>query len=246
MPEATLKPKDFDPTLDTKIQDRQNYRTTHMFSATMSLSVERLMQKYLYNPVIATIGSVKKATDNVIQRVIMCKENEKLYLLENELHRISDKRVIIFTNTQTVAELVQRRLNETGFTASVLHGRRTQSEREEALKKIKNEMFGLLVATDVAGRGIDIPDVALVINFEMANNLETYVHRIGRTGRAGKKGVALTFLTPNDSGIYCELIKLLEESKQTVPLDLLKHDDANVNFLKANSNKHTIDSKFIE
>lgn len=95
-------------------------------------------------------------------------------------------------------------------------GGRSQEQREASLQGFRDDKYNVLVATDVAGRGIDVPDVALVVNFEMPDKIEPYTHRIGRTGRAGRKGIAVTLLTPNDTGVYYDLVKLLTESRQQV------------------------------
>lgn len=244
MPSSNLKPDDYDVESGRGLDPVKAYRITYMFSATMPPSIQKLARKYLRRPVVVTIGSAGKVAENVTQRIFMCKDNEKMHLLKNELLRLSDKRAIVFANTQTAAETVQRRLEDDGFKVSILHGKRTQDQREEALKNFKMEKVKVLVATDIVGRGIDIPEVALVINFEMANSIESYTHRIGRTGRAGKKGIAITLLTINDTGIYFDLKKLLENSRQNVPLELAKHECAKAPPGKFIDNKRTGDVKY--
>jgi ATP-dependent RNA helicase DDX23/PRP28 len=244
MPIDNLKPEKYDFGFGQGLDLSKIYRVTYMFSATMPPAVEKLARKYLRKPVVVTIGSAGKVTSNVTQRVIMCKENEKLRLLENELRRLVDKRTIVFANTQTAADSVQRRLEETGYKVSVFHGKKTQDQREDALKSFKEEKTNVLVATDVAGRGIDVPDVALVFNFEMANSIESYTHRIGRTGRAGKKGMAITLLTTNDSGGFYDLKKLLGDSKQPVPPELAKHEASKAPPGKFVDNRRVGDVKF--
>ncbi len=108
----------------------------------------------------------------------------------------------------------------------MLHGGKSQDQREAGIKGFREDVFNILIATDVAGRGIDVPDVALVVNYDMPNNVEAYTHRIGRTGRAGKKGIALTLLTPHDSEVFYDLKKLLEDSKAQVPPELARHEAA--------------------
>lgn len=110
----------------------------------------------------------------------------------------------------------------------MLHGGKTQEQREASIKGFREDLYNILIATDVAGRGIDVPDVALVINYDMPTNIEMYTHRIGRTGRAGRKGVALTFLTlaePEHLVLY-DLKKILEENKTMVPVELARHPKA--------------------
>jgi ATP-dependent RNA helicase DDX23/PRP28 len=223
MPSSSLKPEEGD---DATLDESRVYRTTYMFSATMPPAVERLARKFLRRPVVVTIGSVGAATDSVAQRVVMLKENEKPGRLDSELHMVSEKRVIVFVNTKRQCDVVHRHLENAGYRCAVLHGGKTQDQREAAIAGFKGDACNVLIATDVAGRGIDIPDVALVINYDMPNTIEAYTHRIGRTGRAGKKGVALTFLTLADHEVFYDLKKLLEASKAPVPGELARHESA--------------------
>eukprot|EP00887_Chlorella_sp_A99_P003990 scaffold11.g3990.t1 len=247
MPSSNLKPENEEEPLDEK----KVYRTTYMFSATMPPAVERLARKYLRRrasarstwdeclparllpstktlpPVVVTIGTAGKATDNVTQRVIMCKDNEKPRWLEQELHQYSeDQRIIVFANTKRQCETVTKQLESLGHHVTMLHGGKTQDQREESIKGFREDVYNVLVATDVAGRGIDVPNVALVVNYDMALTIEAYTHRIGRTGRAGRKGTALTMLTGSDSEVFYDLKKFLEESKAAVPPQLASHEAA--------------------
>lgn len=176
MPSSNLKPEDESVGLDSD----KVYRTTYMFSATMPTSVERLARKYLRRPVVVNIGSAGRATDNVTQRVLMVKDNEKPNLLDNELRHVDDKRVIVFVNTKKQCDAVQRHLEPQSYRCAVLHGGKDQNQREASLAGFREEKYNVLIATDVAGRGIDVPDVALVINYDMPATVEAYTHRIGR------------------------------------------------------------------
>lgn len=221
MPSSNLKPEDED---DLKLDGTKVYRTTYMFSATMPPPVERLARKYMRKPIVINIGRAGQATDNVTQRVLMVKENEKPSRLEQELHLVSDKRAIVFVNTKRQCDNVFNQLEGQGHRCTVLHGGKTQDQREAGIKGFREDTYNILIATDVAGRGIDVPDVALVINYDMPSHIEPYTHRIGRTGRAGRKGTAVTFLTLGDTEVYFDLKKLLEESKAAVPPELAKHE----------------------
>jgi ATP-dependent RNA helicase DDX23/PRP28 len=221
MPSTNLKPENEEEELD----ERRVYRTTYMFSATMPPTVERLARKYLRRPVVVTIGTAGRATDNVTQRVSMVKENEKDGVLQRELaDQEEDARIIVFGNTQKKCEQIMRLLQGAGYRVTMLHGGKSQDQREESIKGFREERYNVLVATDVAGRGIDVPNVALVVNYDMPNNIEAYTHRIGRTGRAGRKGVAFTMLTLADSEVFFDLKKFLEESKAAVPSQLAAHE----------------------
>lgn len=220
MPSSNLKPENEDAELDTQ----KIYRTTYMFSATMPPAVERLARKYLRNPVVVTIGTAGKATDLITQHVIMVKESDKLDRLCRVVNEMGDKTAIIFVNTKKTADTLSRQLDKNGYRVTTLHGGKTQEQREVSLDGFRNKRFNCLVATDVAGRGIDIPDVAHVINYDMSSSIEMYTHRIGRTGRAGKTGIATTFLTLHDSDVFYDLKQMLVQSNSPVPPELARHE----------------------
>lgn len=225
MPSSNLKPENEDVEDSVLV-----YRTTHMFSATMPTAVERLAKKYLRRPIVVTIGTAGRATENVSQRVLIMKENEKELRLEQEMEALNEKRAIVFVNTKNKCDVVYRRLEAMGFSCTVLHGGKTQDQRESSIKGFRDDTFNILIATDVAGRGIDVADVALVINYDMPSNIEMYTHRIGRTGRAGRKGVAISFLTlsePEHQILY-DLKKVLEDGRALVPPELARHPKAAV------------------
>ncbi|XP_070052131.1 DEAD-box ATP-dependent RNA helicase 21-like [Nicotiana tabacum] len=220
MPSSNMKPENENEELDEK----KIYRTTYMFSATMPPAVERLARKYLRNPVVVTVGTAGKATDLITQHVFMVKESEKMYMLQRLLDELGDRTAIVFINTKKQADFVAKNLDKTGYRVSTLHGGKSQDQREISLEGFRTKRYNVLVATDVAGRGIDIPDVAHVINYDMPNNIEAYTHRIGRTGRAGKKGVATTFLTLQDTDVFYDLKQMLIQSNSHVPPELARHE----------------------
>ena len=220
MPSSNLKPENEDEELDEK----KIYRTTYMFSATMPPSVERLARKYLRNPVVVTIGTAGKTTDLISQHVMMVKESEKFSRLQRLLNELGDRTAIVFVNTRKNADNVAKNLDKAGYRVTTLHGGKSQEQREISLEGFRAKRYNVLVATDVAGRGIDIPNVAQVINFDMHGSIDTYTHRIGRTGRAGKTGVATTFLTLSDSDVFYDLKQMLIQSNSSVPNELARHE----------------------
>ncbi|KAF8400101.1 hypothetical protein HHK36_015976 [Tetracentron sinense] len=220
MPSSNLKPENEDEELDEK----RIYRTTYMFSATMPPAVERLARKYLRNPVVVTIGTAGKTTDLITQHVIMLKDSEKMSRLHKFLNDLGDKTAIVFINTKKSADTLSKALDKAGYRVTTLHGGKSQEQREISLEGFRTKRFNVLVATDVAGRGIDIPDVAHVINYDMPGNIEMYTHRIGRTGRAGKTGVATTFLTLHDTDVFYDLKQMLIQSNSPVPPELARHE----------------------
>lgn len=202
------------------------YRQTMMYTATMPLAIERMAQKYLRNPGQVTIGNVGAATDSVDQRV------EFITSLDRRLKRTLEilqsghfkPPVIVFVNYKKDSDQVLKELQKGGWKAVSMHGGKSQEQREHALAQLRSGAAEILVATDVAGRGIDIPNISLVINLQMPKDIEPYTHRIGRTGRAGKKGVAVTFVDAiEDANVLYDLKLMIQESKiSRMPNELRK------------------------
>lgn len=153
-----------------------------MFTATMGPAIERLARNYMRRPAVVHIGSAGKPTERVEQRVYLISEERKKKMLIEVLEQNPRPPIIIFVNQKKGADLLGKGLSKLGFNPVVLHGGKGQEAREYALEEIKNGSRDILVATDVAGRGIDIKDVSLVLNYDMAKSIEDYTHRIGRTG----------------------------------------------------------------
>lgn len=183
------------------IGGKDRYRQTMMYTATMPSAVERIARKYLRRPAIVTIGNVGQAVDTVEQRVefIAGEDKRKKRLADILMSGEFQPPIIVFVNIKRNCDAIARDIKQMGFSSVTLHGSKTQEQREAALASVRNGSTDVLVATDLAGRGIDVPDVSLVVNFNMATNIESYTHRIGRTGRAGKSGVAITFLGNEDT-----------------------------------------------
>ncbi|KAF9883396.1 mRNA splicing protein prp28 [Aspergillus nanangensis] len=205
------------------------YRQTMMYTATMPTAVERIARKYLRRPAIVTIGSAGEAVDTVEQRVELIAGEDKRKKRLGDILSSGEFRppIIVFVNIKRNCDAIAREIKHWGFSSVTLHGSKTQDQREAALASVRNGSTDVLVATDLAGRGIDVPDVSLVINFNMANSIESYTHRIGRTGRAGKSGVAITFLGNEDSDVMYDLKQMLIKSPiSRVPEELRKHEAA--------------------
>jgi ATP-dependent RNA helicase RhlE len=169
-------------------------RQSLFFSATMPKEIAELAQKFLNDPVTITIRS-RATSENVDQNIVRVgPKEEKIEVLHNLLVKEEFKKVLIFGRTKHGVEKLAIRLEQRGFKADSIHGDKSQSQRARALRRFKNDELSVLVATDVAARGLDIPDVTHVINYELPENYEDYIHRIGRTGRGSKKGAALTFV----------------------------------------------------
>lgn len=202
------------------------YRTTIMFSATMPPPVERLARKYLRHPVQVTIGDPGKVVDTIDQDVRWTtNDNTKRQLLRDALAQTSPP-IIVFANTRKTVDSIAMLLRSEGFNTVTLHSGRTQGQRTQALEGFKFGQYDILVATDVASRGIDVQGIALVVNYDMPKSIEDYIHRVGRTGRAGKEGRALSFVTPEDTDIMYDLRIMLIQKKCSMPPELANHPAA--------------------
>ncbi|THV55617.1 hypothetical protein BGAL_0006g00710 [Botrytis galanthina] len=233
LPVSNEKP-DTDDAEDAQAMSRHlggkdRYRQTMMYTATMPPAVEKIAKKYLRRPAIVTIGNIGEAVETVEQRVEFVAGEDKRKKRLNEILASGEfaPPIIVFVNIKRNCDAVARDIKHMGFTSVTLHGSKTQEQREAALASVRSGATNVLVATDLAGRGIDVPDVSLVVNFNMATNIESYTHRIGRTGRAGKSGVAITFLGNEDSDTMYDLKQMLTKSSiSRVPEELRKHEAA--------------------
>ncbi|CAK7219237.1 mRNA splicing protein prp28 [Sporothrix curviconia] len=233
MPTANIKP-DSDEAEDTKamtrfLGERTRYRQTMMYTATMPPLVEKIAKRYLRRPAIVTIGNAGQAVDTVEQRVeFIAGEDRRKERLKEILQANQYKPpIIVFVNIKRNCETVAHDVRAAGRNVVTLHGSKTQEQRELALEKVRTGQADVLVATDLAGRGIDVADVSLVINFNMAPNIEQYTHRIGRTGRAGKNGVAITFLGSEDNDVLYDLKQMISKSSiSKVPEELRRNEAA--------------------
>ncbi|XP_019878147.2 probable ATP-dependent RNA helicase DDX23 [Aethina tumida] len=230
MPVTNLKP-DTEEAEDSTLllanyNSKKKYRQTVMFTATMPPAVERLARTYLRRPAVVYIGSIGKPTERVEQIVHIMGENDKRKKLMEYLSKGLEPPVIIFVNQKKGADVLAKGLEKLGYNACTLHGGKGQEQREYALASLKSGAKDILVATDVAGRGIDIKDVSMVINYDMAKTIEDYTHRIGRTGRAGKTGIAVSFCTNEDSALFYDLKQMLLSSPvSTCPPELMNHPE---------------------
>ncbi|RHZ86695.1 hypothetical protein Glove_46g148 [Diversispora epigaea] len=217
--------KGFEDDVRTIIRKTSKNRQTVMFSATWPESVRKLANDFLNHPIRVTIGSPDlSANNNVTQIVDVLEDRERDKRLLSLLERYHNRknRVLVFVLYKKEASRIENMLASQGYEALSIHGDKSQFQRTEALKAFKDGIYPLLIATDVAARGLDIPDVEYVINYSFPLTIEDYVHRIGRTGRAGNKGISHTLFTPHDKTHSGELANILRQAKQKVPESLLK------------------------
>jgi ATP-dependent RNA helicase RhlE len=190
-------------------------RQTLFFSATMPLSIKRFAASILNNPVEVTVTPVSSTAQTVKQSVYFVEKKDKTDLLIDILQEKSTVRSLVFTRTKHVANKLVQQLENVGIFAAAIHGNKSQAARQNALDDFKSSRINVLVATDIAARGIDIDDLPNVVNYELPNIPETYVHRIGRTGRAGAEGTAISFC---DADERVDLKNIQELIGFTVPV----------------------------
>lgn len=198
----------FLPDLQRIINLLPNSRQTLVFSATFSTEIKKLANSYLRNPVTIEVAGRNAAAENVAQRIYSVAEEDKRDAILHILKSRSSHQCIIFANSKLACARLARLLISDGIKAGAIHGDKSQSERMQMLDAFKRGEVEVLVATDVAARGLDISDMPCVINFDLPYNAEDYVHRIGRTGRAGASGDALSLCTPSDEKLLAEIEKL--------------------------------------
>jgi ATP-dependent RNA helicase RhlE len=184
-------------------------RQTLLFSATMPREIQHLADSLLHNPVKVTVAPVASTAALIEQSLYMVARNQKPALLEHILTEQKVSRAVVFTRTKHGADRVAKRLNFSGITATAIHGNKAQNQRQRALDAFRTGRCRVLVATDVAARGLDVDGISHVFNFDLPNEPEAYVHRIGRTGRAGAKGLAISFCDHDERPFLRDIERLI-------------------------------------
>jgi ATP-dependent RNA helicase RhlE len=187
-------------------------RQTMFFSATAAPDIMKLANTILQNPVHLAVAPVSSTASLIEQSVYYVKQENKRSLLNHVLRSGTIEHVLVFTRTKRGADKVAKDLNNNGIKAEAIHGNKSQGARERALKGFKNKSIRVLVATDIASRGIDVDKLSHVINYEIPETPETYVHRIGRTGRAGSSGIAMSFCSNNELPYLKDINRLIKKN----------------------------------
>ncbi len=200
----------FMPSIKQIIKLVPEQRQTLFFSATLPNEIRSLAHTILTNPVNVSVTPEKPTTEKVDQRLYFVERDHKRALLAHLLKEDLEGSVLVFTRTKRGADRVARDLEKVGMRVAAIHGDKSQMARQRALQDFKNGRMRVLVATDIAARGIDISSLPYVVNYDVPESPETYVHRIGRTGRAGNVGVALTLATPEDRSQLRDIEKLIK------------------------------------
>ena len=192
-------------------------RQTLMFSATFPRDIQMLARDFLKDYVFLSVGRVGSTSENITQKIEYVEDHDKRSVLLDILHTHGAGLTLIFVETKRMADALSDFLINQGFPATSIHGDRTQRERERALEMFRTGRFPILVATAVAARGLDIPNVTHVVNYDLPTDIDDYVHRIGRTGRAGNTGISTAFFNRGNRGVVRDLLDLLKEANQEVP-----------------------------
>lgn len=195
-------------------------RQTLMFSATFPRDIQHLAADFLKDYVFLSVGRVGSTSENITQKVLYVEDGEKRSALLDLLAVSNDGLTLIFVETKRMADSLTDFLIMQGLKATAIHGDRSQAERERALAAFRSSRANLLVATAVAARGLDIPHVTHVINYDLPSDIDDYVHRIGRTGRAGNTGVATAFFNRGNKNVVKDLVDILTEANQEIPVFL--------------------------
>jgi ATP-dependent RNA helicase DDX3X len=220
-----------------------------MFSATFPKEIQMLARDFLDNYIFLAVGRVGSTSENITQKIVWVEEHDKRSFLLDLLNasglnkfnatesdpNIPEQLTLVFVETKRGADALEDFLYRDGYPVTSIHGDRSQREREDALKRFRSGKTPILVATAVAARGLDIPHVKHVINFDLPSDVEEYVHRIGRTGRMGNLGVATSFFNDKNRNLIRDLVELIIETKQELPSWLegmameLKHQSGSSN-----------------
>ena len=195
------------------------HRQTLMFSATFPRDIQMLARDFMKDYVFLSVGRVGSTSENITQRIEFVEDHDKRSVLLDVLSASGEGLTLIFVETKRMADMLCQFLCDypNNLRATSIHGDRTQREREMALQTFRNGRTPILVATAVAARGLDIPNVTHVVNYDLPSDIDDYVHRIGRTGRAGNVGIATAFFNHGNRNIVRDLLELLREANQEIP-----------------------------
>ena len=220
----------FTPQIETILKFIPKQHQTLLFSATLPNNILRISEKYLNDPERIAIGSLSTPIEKIKQETFQITQDKKYHELINQLVERNGS-ILVFVKTKRGADKIVKRLKYDGHSADAIHGNLRQSKRDRVINNFRNGKSRILIATDVAARGLDIPLIKHVINYDLPQVAEDYIHRIGRTGRAGKEGSSLTFVTPNDRSMWSSISKLIH------PNFIATKKNKDINFKKNRKNK---------
>ncbi|KAJ3445178.1 atp-dependent RNA helicase ddx5-related [Anaeramoeba flamelloides] len=215
----------FEPQIRSIVEKIREDRQTCLWSATWPKEVQKLASELTNNSIRVNVGSMKvSANPNIKQQFIFLRDFDKKEKFVEKLKELNDgKKILVFVQRKVTADEICDCLFDNGIRSESIHGDKTQYMRENTLKRFKSGKITVMVATDVAARGLDIDDISFVVNYDFPEAIEDYIHRIGRTARAGKFGTSISFFTDRSSNMAKKLVKVLKDSKHEIPEELWKH-----------------------
>lgn len=227
----------FEPQIRTILETmKENKKETIMCSATFPLSIQDLASQFMNDYIFLAVGKVGAAVQHITQKIFYVQDDEKQIFLKSALKDMHGL-ILIFAETKNMADYLNEFLLNIGKKSNTIHGNKTQIERERALNEFKNSKEAILVATDVASRGLDIPNVTNVINFDFPGNILDYTHRIGRTGRIGNDGCAISFVNDKNRNLFKDIYTVLCENNQEIPDWLERSHRSDVSGYRRNRNR---------
>ena len=212
--------------VETILADTPDDKQVALFSATMPAAIRRMSKQYLHDPAEITVKAKTQTSANITQRYLVVSYAQKVDALTRLLETENFEGMIVFVRTKNVTEELAERLRARGFSAAAINGDINQVQRERTVNQLKSGKLDILVATDVAARGLDVERISHVVNFDIPTDSEPYVHRIGRTGRAGRTGDAISFVTPRERGLLARIEKATRQP--LVQMQLPSVDEVNV------------------
>ncbi|MBM7503325.1 DEAD/DEAH box helicase [Agromyces aurantiacus] len=212
--------------VETILADTPDTKQVALFSATMPASIRRMSQQYLHDPEEITVKAKTQTSANITQRYLVVSYAQKVDALTRILEVENFEGMIIFVRTKNVTEELAEKLRARGYEAAAINGDIAQAQRERTVEQLKSGKLDILVATDVAARGLDVDRISHVVNFDIPTDSEPYVHRIGRTGRAGRTGDAISFVTPRERGLLARIEKATKQPMTQMQLPSV--DEVNV------------------
>ncbi|MEU1971219.1 DEAD/DEAH box helicase [Microbacterium sp. NPDC019599] len=212
--------------VETILADTPDAKQVALFSATMPAAIRRISQQYLRDPEEITVKTRTTTSSTITQRYLVVSYQQKMDALTRILETENFDGIIVFGRTKSVTEEIAEKLRARGFSAAAINGDVAQPVREKTINQLKSGKLDILVATDVAARGLDVERISHVVNFEIPTDTESYVHRIGRTGRAGRSGDAISFVTPRERGLVRAIERATRQELTEIPLPSV--DEVNV------------------
>ena len=215
-------------------------RQTVMFSATMPKKIRQLAKAILHNPVEISIA-ISRPPETIAQSAYICYESQKVELLKYIFKNKKPAKAILFAGTKAKVKEIAKTLRKIGLSVGEMHSDLDQSQRDQTMHEFRSERIDILVATDIVARGIDIDDISLIVNFEVPRDVEDYVHRIGRTARAGDSGTAITLVSPQEQHRFLRIEKFLHKDIDKIPVPAESALHLNIAHKKSESRKSHLD-----